>query len=158
MAPPSQGPPGPPAAAAAFQGPPRSSQPSILQPGSQVLPPPPTALNGPGASPLPPSTHRQDGLPGPAPPNAQYQPPPPPGQTLGPGYPLQQGKVGRAQRKALGPLGVPLIGNQICSYVTRHLSLTVFEWCGKCKVKANCKYSRLTPCLYEKCKVLDWTV
>ncbi|XP_019783426.2 protein transport protein Sec24D isoform X1 [Tursiops truncatus] len=94
MAPPSQGPPGPPSAAAAFQGPSRSPQPSILQPGSQVLPPPPTALNGPSASPLPPSTHRQDGLPGPAPPNAQYQPPPLPGQTLGPGYPLQQANYG----------------------------------------------------------------
>ncbi|KAF4019687.1 hypothetical protein G4228_011576 [Cervus hanglu yarkandensis] len=88
-APPTQGPPGP-ASAASVQGPPQPPQPSILQPGSQVLPPPPTALNGPGASPLPPPTHRPDGLPGPAPPNAQYQPAPLPGQTLGPGYPAQQ--------------------------------------------------------------------
>ncbi|KAG8512606.1 Protein transport protein Sec24D, partial [Galemys pyrenaicus] len=87
MAPSTQGPPGP-LPAASFQGPPRPPQPSILQPGSQVLPPPPTALNGSGASPLPPST-----LPGPPPPNAQYQPPPLPGQTMGSGYPLppQQG-------------------------------------------------------------------
>lgn len=98
MAPPSQGPPGP-LSAPSFQGPPRPPQPSVLQPGSQVLPPPPTALNGPGASPLPPSTHRQDGLPGPAPPNAQYQPPPLPGQNLGSGYPPQQGKAGRTQRQ-----------------------------------------------------------
>ena len=100
VAPPGQGPPGP-VSAASFQGPPQPPQPSILQPGSQILPPPPTALNGPGASPLPPSTHRADGLPGPAPPNAQYQPAPLPGQTLGPGYPAQQGKV------ASGYLGVP---------------------------------------------------
>ncbi|KAF3815539.1 hypothetical protein GH733_016492, partial [Mirounga leonina] len=89
MAPPGQGPPGPPSAPS-FQGLPRPPQPSIMQPGSQVLPPPPTALNGHGASPLPPSTHRQDGLPGPAPLNAQYQPPPLPGQTLGTGYSPQQ--------------------------------------------------------------------
>lgn len=100
MAPPGQGPPGPPPApsfqgpppAPSFQGPPRPPQPSIMQPGSQVLPPPPTTLNGPGASPLPPSTHRQDGFPGPAPLNTQYQPPPLPGQSLGTGYPPQQGK------------------------------------------------------------------
>uniref|UniRef100_G1T534 SEC24 homolog D, COPII coat complex component n=2 Tax=Oryctolagus cuniculus TaxID=9986 RepID=G1T534_RABIT len=79
MAPSSQGPPGPPSAAA-FQGPPRPPQPSILQPGSQVLPPPPTTLNGPGASS--------------APPTAQYQPPPLPGQTLGPGFPPQQANYG----------------------------------------------------------------
>ncbi|EDL12305.1 SEC24 related gene family, member D (S. cerevisiae) [Mus musculus] len=85
----SQGPPGP-QSAGAFQGPPQPAQPSILQPGHQVPPPPPTALNGPGASPMSPPTHRQDGLPGSAPLNAQYQPPPPPGQTLGPGYPPQQ--------------------------------------------------------------------
>lgn len=91
MAPPGQVPPGPPAAPS-FQGPPRPPQPSIMQPGSQVLPPPPpTTLNGPGTSPLPPSTHRQDGFPGPAPLNAQYQPPPLPGQSLGTGYPPQQG-------------------------------------------------------------------
>ncbi|XP_043425497.1 protein transport protein Sec24D isoform X1 [Prionailurus bengalensis] len=89
MAPPGQGPPGPPPAPS-FQGPPRPPQPSIMQPGSQVLPPPPTTLNGPGASPLPPSTHRQDGFPGPAPLNTQYQPPPLPGQSLGTGYPPQQ--------------------------------------------------------------------
>lgn len=92
----SQGPPGP-QSAGAFQGPPQPAQPSILQPGHQVPPPPPTALNGPGASPMSPPTHRQDGLPGPAPLNAQYQPPPPPGQTLGPGYPPQQGKVDRVK-------------------------------------------------------------
>lgn len=99
MAPPGQGPPGPPSAPL-FQGLPRPPQPSIMQPGSQVLPPPPTALNGPGASPLPPSTHRQDGLPGPAPLNAQYQPPPVPGQTLGTGYSPQQGKAGRARGRS----------------------------------------------------------
>ncbi|XP_021013132.1 protein transport protein Sec24D [Mus caroli] len=85
----SQGPPGP-QSAGTFQGPPQPAQPSILQPGHQVPPPPPTALNGPGASPMSPPTHRQDGLPVPAPLNAQYQPPPPPGQTLGTGYPPQQ--------------------------------------------------------------------
>ena len=114
-APPSQGPPGP-ASAASVQGPPR---PSILQPGSQVLPPPPTALNGPGPSPLPPPMHRPDGLPGPAPPNAQYQPAPLPGQTLGPGYPAQQGKV------ALGYLGVPLVGNQVVPMV---LDIPYYFW------------------------------
>ncbi|XP_037062947.1 protein transport protein Sec24D isoform X4 [Peromyscus leucopus] len=76
--------------AGSFQGPPQPPQPSILQPGSQVLPPPPTTLNGPGASPMAPPTHRQDGLPGPNPLNAQYhQPPPPAGQSLGAGYPAQ---------------------------------------------------------------------
>ncbi|XP_075837573.1 protein transport protein Sec24D [Microtus pennsylvanicus] len=86
----SQGPPGP-QPAASFQGPPQPPQPSILQPGPQVPPPPPTALNGPGASPMPPPTHRQDGLPGSTPLNAQYQPLPPAGQTLGgAGYPPQQ--------------------------------------------------------------------
>uniref|UniRef100_A0A8I4A4L6 SEC24 homolog D, COPII coat complex component n=1 Tax=Callithrix jacchus TaxID=9483 RepID=A0A8I4A4L6_CALJA len=89
MAPPSQGPPGP-QSATSFQTPPRPPQPSILQPGSQVLPPPPTKLNGPGASPLPPPMYRPDGLAGPPPPNAQYQLPPLPGQTLGAGYPPQQ--------------------------------------------------------------------
>ncbi|XP_012879187.1 PREDICTED: protein transport protein Sec24D [Dipodomys ordii] len=89
MTPPSQGSPGP-LSATTFQGPPRPPQPSILQPGSQVLPPPPTVLNGPGAPPLPPTAHRQEGLPGPVPLSAQYQPPPPPGQTLGAGYPPQQ--------------------------------------------------------------------
>lgn len=122
MAPPSQGPPGP-TSAPSFQGPPRPPQPSILQPGSQVLPPPPTALNGPGASPLPPSTHRQDGLPGPAPPNAQYQPPPLPGQTLGPGYPPQQGKLGRAQRKAQGYLGYPELGIRFVAML-----LSIYHW------------------------------
>ena len=122
VAPPGQGPPGP-VSAASFQGPPQPPQPSILQPGSQILPPPPTALNGPGASPLPPSTHRADGLPGPAPPNAQYQPAPLPGQTLGPGYPAQQGKV------ASGYLGVPLIGNQVCSYVTAAAAAKSLQSC-----------------------------
>ncbi|XP_069878605.1 protein transport protein Sec24D [Dipodomys merriami] len=89
MTPPSQGSPGP-LSATSFQGPPRPPQPSILQPGSQVLPPPPTVLNGPGAPPLPPTAHRQEGLPGPVPLSAQYQPPPPPGQALGAGYPPQQ--------------------------------------------------------------------
>ncbi|XP_013370719.1 PREDICTED: protein transport protein Sec24D isoform X2 [Chinchilla lanigera] len=84
--PPSQGPPGPPPAAS-FQAPPRPLQTSILQPGSQVLPPPPTTLNGPGASSLSPPGPRQDGLPGPPPLGAQYQPPPPPGPALGVGYP-----------------------------------------------------------------------
>ncbi|XP_052587048.1 protein transport protein Sec24D isoform X5 [Peromyscus californicus insignis] len=89
MTPQSQGPPGP-QSAGSFQGPPQPPQPSILQPGSQVLPPPPTTLNGPGASPMAPPTHRQDGLPGPNPLNAQYhQPPPPAGQSLGAGYPAQ---------------------------------------------------------------------
>lgn len=96
MAPPGQGPPGP-LSAPSFPGPPRPPQPAILQPGSQVLPPPPTALNGPGAPPLPPSAHRQDGFPGPAHPNAQFQPPPLPGQTLGTGYAPQPGEAGRAQ-------------------------------------------------------------
>ncbi|XP_031231214.1 protein transport protein Sec24D isoform X3 [Mastomys coucha] len=89
VTPQSQGPPGP-QSASAFQAPPQPAQPSILQPGPQVPPPPPTALNGPGASPMAPPTHRQDGLPAPAPLNAQYQPPPPPGQTLGAAYPPQQ--------------------------------------------------------------------
>ncbi|GAB1288088.1 Sec24-related gene family, member D (S. cerevisiae) [Apodemus speciosus] len=89
VTPQSQGPPGP-QSAGAFQGPPQPAQPSILQPGPQVPPPPPTALNGPGVSPMSPPTHRQDGLPAPAPLNAQYQPPPPPGQPLGAGYPPQQ--------------------------------------------------------------------
>uniref|UniRef100_A0A8C6EYW8 SEC24 homolog D, COPII coat complex component n=1 Tax=Marmota marmota marmota TaxID=9994 RepID=A0A8C6EYW8_MARMA len=44
---PSAGPAGPPA----FPGPPQPAPPSILQPGPRVLPPPPTALNGPGAPP-----------------------------------------------------------------------------------------------------------
>ncbi|XP_036159162.1 protein transport protein Sec24D [Myotis myotis] len=85
MAPPGQGPPGS-LSAPSGQGPPPPLQPSILQPGSQVLPPPPTTLNGLGAPPMPP--------PGPAPPNAQLQPPPLPGQTLGSGYPPQQGNYG----------------------------------------------------------------
>ncbi|XP_066240467.1 protein transport protein Sec24D [Saccopteryx leptura] len=89
MAPPSQGPSGPPSAPS--QGPPRPPQPSILQPGSQVLPPPPVALNGPGA---PPPGHRQDGFPGPTPPGTQLQPPPLPGQTLGPGCPPQPAGYG----------------------------------------------------------------
>nr|XP_007997849.2 protein transport protein Sec24D isoform X3 [Chlorocebus sabaeus] len=89
MAPPSQGPPGP-LSATSLQTPPQPPQPSILQPGSQVLPPPPTTLNGPGASPLLPPVYRPDGLSGPPPPNSQYQPPPLPGQTLGAGYPPQQ--------------------------------------------------------------------
>uniref|UniRef100_A0A2I3GMK9 SEC24 homolog D, COPII coat complex component n=1 Tax=Nomascus leucogenys TaxID=61853 RepID=A0A2I3GMK9_NOMLE len=93
MAPPSQGTPGP-LSATSLQTPPRPPQPSILQPGSQVLPPPPTTLNGPGASPLPLPMYRPDGLSGPPPPNAQYQPPPLPGQTLGAGYPLQQANSG----------------------------------------------------------------
>ncbi|XP_036306070.1 protein transport protein Sec24D [Pipistrellus kuhlii] len=77
----------PPGQAPSGQGaPPPPLQPSILQPGSQVLPPPPTALNGLGAPPMPP--------PGPAPPSAQLQPPPLPGQTLGSGYPPQQGNYG----------------------------------------------------------------
>lgn len=102
----SQGPPGA-QSAASFQGPPQPPQPSILQPGPQVPPPPPTALNGPGASHMPPPTHRQDGLPGPTPPNAQYQPPPPAGQTLGgAGYPPQQGKVGRGRPRCVLPGGV----------------------------------------------------
>ncbi|KAL6036357.1 hypothetical protein STEG23_004438, partial [Scotinomys teguina] len=88
MTPQSQGPPGP-QSAGSFQGPPQPPQPSIFQPGSQVLPPPPTTLNGPGASPMAPPTHRQDGLPGPNPLNAPYQPPPPAGQSLGAGYPPQ---------------------------------------------------------------------
>uniref|UniRef100_A0A8I5R5V6 SEC24 homolog D, COPII coat complex component n=1 Tax=Papio anubis TaxID=9555 RepID=A0A8I5R5V6_PAPAN len=93
MAPPSQGPPGP-LSATSLQTPPRPPQPSILQPGSQVLPPPPTTLNGPGASPLLPPMYRPDGLSGPPPPNSQYQPPPLPGQTLGAGYPPQQANSG----------------------------------------------------------------
>ncbi|ELW62613.1 Protein transport protein Sec24D [Tupaia chinensis] len=93
MASPSQGPAGPPSVGS-FPSPPRPPQPSILQPGSQVLPPPPATLNGPGASPLSPPTHRQDGPLGPAPPNAQYQPPPLPGQALGAGYPPQQANYG----------------------------------------------------------------
>lgn len=101
VAPQSQGPPGP-QSAGTFQGPPQPAQPSILQPGPQVPPPPPTALNGPGASPMSPPTHRQDGLPAPAPLNAQYQHPPPPGQTLGAGYPPQQGKVGRVRLRMGG--------------------------------------------------------
>nr|XP_045370942.1 protein transport protein Sec24D isoform X2 [Camelus bactrianus] len=104
MAPSGQGPPGPPSAPS-FQGPPRPLQPSIVQPGSQVLPPPPTALNGPGVSPLPPSAPRQDGLPGPAPLNAQYQPPALPGQTLGPGYPPQPANSGPQMGGA--PLSYP---------------------------------------------------
>lgn len=91
-----QGPPGP-QSAGAFQGPPQPTQPSILQPGPQVPPPPPTAMNGPGASPMSAPAHRQDGLPAPTPLNAQYQPPPPPGQTLGAGYHPQQGKVDRVR-------------------------------------------------------------
>ncbi|CAH6789092.1 Sec24d [Phodopus roborovskii] len=79
MTPQSQGAPGP-QSAGSFQGPPQHPQPSILQPGSQVPPPPPTAMNGPGASLMSPPTL-----------NAQYQPPPPAGQTLGAGYPPQQG-------------------------------------------------------------------
>ncbi|EPY80586.1 Protein transport protein Sec24D-like protein [Camelus ferus] len=102
MAPSGQGPPGPPSAPS-FQGPPRPLQPSIVQPGSQVLPPPPTALNGPGVSPLPPSAPRQDGLPGPAPLNAQYQPPALPGQTLGPGYPPQPGGFPGGPAQMAGP-------------------------------------------------------
>uniref|UniRef100_A0A2K5WPA4 SEC24 homolog D, COPII coat complex component n=1 Tax=Macaca fascicularis TaxID=9541 RepID=A0A2K5WPA4_MACFA len=93
MAPPSQGPPGP-LSATSLQTPPRPPQPSVLQPGSQVLPPPPTTLNGPGASPLLPPMYRPDGLSGPPPPNSQYQPPPLPGQTLGAGYPPQQANSG----------------------------------------------------------------
>nr|XP_031547330.1 protein transport protein Sec24D isoform X3 [Vicugna pacos] len=104
MAPSGQGPPGPPSAPS-FQGPPRPLQPSIVQPGSHVLPPPPTALNGPGVSPLPPSAPRQDGLPGPAPLNAQYQPPALPGQTLGPGYPPQPANSGPQMGGA--PLSYP---------------------------------------------------
>ncbi|XP_045687172.1 protein transport protein Sec24D [Phyllostomus hastatus] len=76
------------------QGPPRPPQPSILQPGSQVLPPPPTALNGPAGPPMPPPAHRQGGLPGPAPPSAQLQPPPLPGQSPGSGYAPQQANYG----------------------------------------------------------------
>lgn len=106
MTPQSQGPPGP-QSAGSFQGPPQPPQPSILQPGSQVLPPPPTTLNGPGASPMAPPTHRQDGLPGPNPLNAQYhQPPPPAGQSLGAGYPAQPGKVGRVRPRRGSPRGV----------------------------------------------------
>ncbi|XP_008844262.1 protein transport protein Sec24D isoform X2 [Nannospalax galili] len=93
MTPSSQGPSGPPSAAS-FQGPPRAPQPSILQPGSQTLPPPPTTLNGPGANPMSSPIHGQDGLPGPTPLNAQYKPPPPPGQTLGTGYSPQQANYG----------------------------------------------------------------
>uniref|UniRef100_A0A8D2JJY2 SEC24 homolog D, COPII coat complex component n=1 Tax=Sciurus vulgaris TaxID=55149 RepID=A0A8D2JJY2_SCIVU len=48
----SHGPGAGPAGPAAFQGPPLPAAPSILQPGPRVLPPPPTALNGPGAPPL----------------------------------------------------------------------------------------------------------
>lgn len=127
MAPPSQGPPGP-LSATSLQTPPRPPQPSVLQPGSQVLPPPPTTLNGPGASPLLPPMYRPDGLSGPPPPNSQYQPPPLPGQTLGAGYPPQQGKVDRVQGNALGYPGEPLTENQLCSYVTRYLSLTFKKW------------------------------
>lgn len=89
-APPSQGPPGPP----------RPPQPSILQPGSQVLPPPPTALNGPGpAPPLPTAAHRPDGVPGPAPPGAPFQPPPLPGQSPGMGYAPQPGEAAGSGRE-----------------------------------------------------------
>ncbi|XP_069315254.1 protein transport protein Sec24D isoform X2 [Eulemur rufifrons] len=90
-APPGQGPPGPPLPAAAFQSPPRPAQPSVLQPGPQLLPPPPATLNGPGAPALPPA-YRQDGLPGPA--SAQFQPLPPPGQGPGAAYPPQQAGPG----------------------------------------------------------------
>ncbi|KAM5255384.1 protein transport protein Sec24D isoform 2-T2 [Ctenodactylus gundi] len=93
LAPLSPGPPGLPSAAS-FQGPPRPPQPSILQPGSQVPPPPPTTLNGPSTSPLSSPPHRQDGLTGAPPLNAQYQPPPPPGAALGAGYPPQQANYG----------------------------------------------------------------
>ncbi|XP_053767877.1 protein transport protein Sec24D isoform X2 [Desmodus rotundus] len=93
MAPPSQGSLGP-LSAPMSQGPPQPPQPSILQPGSQVLPPPPTALNGPGAPPLPPPAHRQGGLPGPASPSAQLQPLPLQGQTPGSGYAPQQANYG----------------------------------------------------------------
>lgn len=103
LAPPGQGPPPGSQSGTAFQGPPRPPQPSIMQPGSQVLPPPPSAINGPGAMPMPPPAHRQDGLTGPAPPGAQYQPPPLPGQ--GAGYPPQQGKGGR--QESLGSLRGP---------------------------------------------------
>ncbi|KAM6148135.1 protein transport protein Sec24D isoform 3-T3 [Erethizon dorsatum] len=106
MAPPSQGPPDPPSAAS-FQGPPRPPQSSILQPGSQVLPPPPTTLNGPGASPLSPPVHRQDGLPGPPPLNAQYQPPPLPGPALGAGYPPQQQAANYGPQMAGAQLSYP---------------------------------------------------
>lgn len=116
VTPQSQGPPGP-QSASAFQAPPQPAQPSILQPGPQVPPPPPTALNGPGASPMAPPTHRQDGLPAPAPLNAQYQPPPPPGQTLGAAYPPQQGKVDRVRPKRRGSPGGVLRGSQICFHV-----------------------------------------
>ncbi|XP_054998055.1 protein transport protein Sec24D isoform X1 [Sorex araneus] len=96
MGPPGQGPPGA-VPGASFQGPPRPPQPSILQPGSQVLPPPPSAINGPGAMPLPPAVS------GPAPPGAQYPPPPLPGQSLGAGYPPQQA----------GNFGPPMPGAQL---------------------------------------------
>ncbi|KAG3276275.1 hypothetical protein H1C71_038448 [Ictidomys tridecemlineatus] len=47
----SHGPSGVPAGPPTFPGPPQPALPSILQPGPRVLPPPPTALNGPGAPP-----------------------------------------------------------------------------------------------------------
>lgn len=97
MAPPGQVAPGS-LSAPLGQGPSPPLQPSILQPGSQVLPPPPTTLNGLGAPPMPPS--------GPAPLNAQLQPPPLPGQTLGSGYP-QQGKMGKSQGRVWVIRGYP---------------------------------------------------
>ncbi|XP_028932493.1 protein transport protein Sec24D isoform X2 [Ornithorhynchus anatinus] len=93
MAPNPQMPPGP-QPATTFQGPGQPSQPTILQPGAQVLPPPPTTLNGLGTTPpLPPLTV-QNRIPGSGPPNASLQPPPLPGQAAGPGYPPQHANYG----------------------------------------------------------------
>ncbi|XP_020863940.1 protein transport protein Sec24D isoform X1 [Phascolarctos cinereus] len=77
--------------AASFQGPPQLAQPSILQPGPQMLAPLPSTHNGLGATPSLPPAGRQDGLPGSGPPAASFPSLPLPGQPPGPGYPPQQG-------------------------------------------------------------------
>ncbi|XP_038625074.1 protein transport protein Sec24D [Tachyglossus aculeatus] len=93
MAPNPQVPPGPPTATT-FQSPGQPSQPTILQPGPRVLPPPPTTLNGLGTAPPLPPLARQDRIPGSGPPNAGPQSPPLPGEAAGPGYPPQQANYG----------------------------------------------------------------
>ncbi|XP_051821787.1 protein transport protein Sec24D isoform X1 [Antechinus flavipes] len=86
----SSGIPAPPPAAS-FQGPPQLPQPSILQPGPRIPPPPPSTHNGLSTAPSLPPGSRQDGLPGSSPPTANFPSLPLPGQPPGPGYPPQQG-------------------------------------------------------------------
>ncbi|KAM6075917.1 protein transport protein Sec24D [Chlamydotis macqueenii] len=77
-----------------FQGPqpaPPAQQQMALPPGSQ-LPPPASSVNGLCAQPSLPPMGRQDGIPGPAPPNPNLQQLP--GQPPGPGYHPQQGNYG----------------------------------------------------------------